>query len=143
MAPWSAGLLIVLGLFAEGLDPLKLLFLGLYRTDGRAVTGVGYVVVLLCISGLNACLLNISNFLVTSHTSPVTLQVLGNVKSCLAIMVSVAIFRNDLAPEQAIGMATCLFGVWLYQTKGGAAQKTQKSVKIAEAGAKRDVNMTK
>eukprot|EP00913_Durusdinium_trenchii_P035515 g33235.t1 len=42
---------------------------------------------LLVLSGLNACLLNIANFLVTSYTSPVTLQVLGNVKSCLSIAV--------------------------------------------------------
>ena len=67
------------------------------------------------VSGLNACLLNIANFLVTSYTSParrplglqgcqrqirqaqVTLQVLGNVKSCLSIAVSVAIFRTNVA----------------------------------------------
>eukprot|EP00439_Symbiodinium_sp_Y106_P008964 s793_g1.t1 len=73
------------------------------------------------LSGLNACLLNIANFLVTSYTSPVTLQVLGNVKSCLSIAVSVAIFRNSLTLEQALGVCTCLVGVWMYNQKSSPA----------------------
>mmetsp|Transcript_6231 Transcript_6231/g.14189 ORF Transcript_6231/g.14189 Transcript_6231/m.14189 type:complete len:356 (-) Transcript_6231:199-1266(-) len=125
MAPWAAGLLMLMALFSEGLDPIVLLLSGLYQ-PGVVVTGRGHVFALLFISGLNACLLNVANFLVTSYTSAVTLQVLGNVKSCLAIAVSVAIFRNHLAIEQAVGVAACLVGVWLYQKKGGPARKLTK-----------------
>ncbi|CAK9071301.1 GDP-mannose transporter GONST5 (Protein GOLGI NUCLEOTIDE SUGAR TRANSPORTER 5), partial [Durusdinium trenchii] len=53
----------------------------------------------------------------------VTLQVLGNVKSCLSIAVSVAIFRNSLTFEQAVGVGTCLVGVWLYNQKEPKARK--------------------
>lgn len=130
MAPWAAGVLLLLATFMEGFEPQLLLLSGL-RGMGPAgpgavhdrVTGGTYVVLLLVVSGLNACLLNVANFLVTSYTSAVTLQVLGNVKSCLAIAVSVAIFGNHLSLEQAAGVATCLFGVWLYNRKGGSVSK--------------------
>merc|ERR1711865_1123001 len=81
---------------------------------------------------MNACLLNITNFLVTAYTSPVTLQVLGNVKSCLSIVVSVAIFGNALRPLQGLGVVICLVGVWLYQRHGGVI-KTEVPKSIAMA----------
>lgn len=118
MAPWSAALLLVLVLVAEGTEPLSMLASS--GTYAHPLRGRYHLMFLLLLSGLNACLLNVANFLVTSYTSPVTLQVLGNVKSCLSIGVSVAIFRNALKLEQALGVATCLFGVWLYNEKGGA-----------------------
>merc|ERR1712137_1053235 len=85
---------------------------------------------LLIVSGLNACLLNVANFMVTSYTSPLTLQVLGNVKSCVGIAVSVAIFRNALTWQQGVGVAVCLLGVWVYNQKGGE----QKIVAPADRG---------
>ena len=117
MAPMSALWLFCLMLLMEGLEPLLLLLAPLTAEPSKPVTGCFTVLFLLILSGLNACLLNIFNFLVTSYTSPVTLQVLGNVKSCLSIAVSVAIFRNSLTGEQAMGVATCLIGVWLYNQK--------------------------
>ncbi|OLP99764.1 putative sugar phosphate/phosphate translocator [Symbiodinium microadriaticum] len=144
MAPWAAMWLTLIMLFMEagtdehdvqipsfsaapgkGGEPLFLLLTvfdlqGLGPDGDGGVTGAGQVLSLLMLSGLNACLLNIANFLVTSYTSPVTLQVLGNVKSCLSIAVSVAIFRNSLTLEQAIGVCTCLIGVWMYNQKAAA-----------------------
>lgn len=121
MAPWAAANLFVLACLIEGFEPELLLLRGLWGSQsGHRVTGGSTVLVLLIVSGLNACLLNVANFLVTSYTSPVTLQVLGNVKSCLSIIVSVSIFRNHLNAEQAFGVAACLFGVWVYNRKGGA-----------------------
>ena len=61
-----------------------------------------------------AFFLNVANFLVTLHTSPVTLQVLGNIKVVLLIGVSVAIFRNEVSPQSVVGCAACLVGVALY-----------------------------
>merc|ERR1719263_2073725 len=73
------------------------------------------VLILLGMGGMNACLLNITNFQVTADTSAVMLNVLGNVKNCIGIGVSVLIFGNPLLLEQAFGVAVCLFGVYLYQ----------------------------
>lgn len=145
MSPWAAALLLLMALFTEGIQPLMLLAAGLPLAPGDApATGTLSVIGLLVVSGLNACLLNVANFLVTSYTSPVTLQVLGNVKSCLSIAVSVAIFRNTLKIEQAVGMVACLFGVWLYQKKGGAAEPPK--VVCQEEGSKqraaKDTNPT-
>lgn len=143
MAPWAALLLFGLAIFSEGYAPIALLMSGL-----RGARGVSNVMFLLVLSGLNACLLNVSNFLVTSYTSPVTLQVLGNVKSCLSIGVSVLIFRNDMTWEQAVGVFICLFGVWVYNQYGGVVKTKMGSdaglemaaipTKDASAGAGKD-----
>lgn len=70
----------------------------------------------LCIgaSSLVAFLLNLSQFLVTKATSAVTLQVLGNIKVVLLILVSVAIFGNEVSLQAAAGCALCIAGVVLY-----------------------------
>lgn len=117
MAPWSAFLLLGVAAFTEGFEPFVLL------TPGSEKTGVFRVWGLLVVGGLTACLLNLTNFLVTSYTSAVTLQVLGNVKCCLSIAVSVAVFRNPLHIIQGVGVAICLFGVGLYNRYGGPVQK--------------------
>mmetsp|Transcript_73519 Transcript_73519/g.228636 ORF Transcript_73519/g.228636 Transcript_73519/m.228636 type:complete len:361 (+) Transcript_73519:85-1167(+) len=134
MSPWAAGLLLIVAVCLEGAQPLLLLASGFNLGANVAgplatqpSTGGATVLVLLIVSGLNACLLNLANFLVTSHTNAVTLQVLGNVKSCMSIAVSVAIFKNTLKPEQALGVLVCLFGVWLYQKKGGPAMPVKKN----------------
>lgn len=116
MAPWAAALLSVLMLFSEGVEPVQILLRGFIRAQG-----VAYVLFLLLVSGLNACLLNVFNFLATSYTSAVTLQVLGNVKSCLSIGISVLIFRNAINVDQVAGVLTTLFGVWYYNKYGGTA----------------------
>lgn len=139
MAPWAAGFLGVVAMASEGIEPLTLLLRGLGflssatpagaipAASGSATGGLN-VLMLLVISGLNACLLNVFNFMVTSYTSPLTLQVLGNVKSCLGIAISVAIFRNTLTLHQGIGVVVCLFGVWLYNQKGAELKSTAASV---------------
>lgn len=123
MAPWAALVLFIMALFSEGLEPLEMLNPEIDLTTNRiGKTGIGHVVLLLVVSGLNACLLNVANFLVTSYTSAVMLQVLGNVKSCLSIGISVAIFKNSLNLAQAAGVIACLFGVWLYNQRGGVVK---------------------
>merc|ERR1712072_220192 len=94
------------------------------------------VLVLLVLGGLNACLLNITNFQVTADTSAVMLNVLGNVKNCIGIVVSVLIFGNPLLVEQVLGVAVCLIGVYYYQRHGGTLSapppQTQQSVTTVE-----------
>ncbi|KAG2334785.1 hypothetical protein Bca52824_005965 [Brassica carinata] len=41
-----------------------------------------------------AYLVNLTNFLVTKHTSALTLQVLGNAKGAVAVVISILIFKN-------------------------------------------------
>mmetsp|Transcript_66088 Transcript_66088/g.123275 ORF Transcript_66088/g.123275 Transcript_66088/m.123275 type:complete len:346 (-) Transcript_66088:101-1138(-) len=123
MAPWAGAFLWMASLASEGMAPVTIFWRYSFAGELLPTSGIPNLVGLLVISGLNACFLNIANFLVTKYTSPVTLQVLGNVKSCLAIAISVMIFRNPLLPSQGIGVAICLGGVWLYNNRGGAARK--------------------
>lgn len=120
MAPWSAAFLAVLMILSEGASPILMLI--------TPADGVFNVICLLIVSGFNACLLNVTNFLVTSYTSPVTLQVLGNVKNCMAIGVSVAIFGNDLTFDQLVGVAVCLLGVWIYNKYGKTIKDSEKQL---------------
>jgi len=65
-------------------------------------------------SGVIAFFLNIMNLLVTKYTSAVTLQVLGNVKVVLSILVSVLIFQNQVSFFSWIGCSVTLLGVNWY-----------------------------
>jgi len=125
MAPWAAFVLFIVACCTEGIQPLILMSEALTGKNaaGQTITGGWTVLGLLIVSGLNACLLNVANFMVTSHTSAVTLQVLGNVKNCCSIAVSIAIFGNALQPVQVAGVATCLCGVYLYNKKGAEIRK--------------------
>lgn len=116
MAPWSAAFLFAMGLLSEGLKPLLLLQYGLQQ-DAEATKNV---LLLLIMGGLNACLLNITNFQVTADTGAVMLNVLGNVKNCVGIIVSVLIFGNPLLMEQAMGIVLCFVGLYFYQKKSAA-----------------------
>ena len=113
----------------ERLDPLELLFhmalraavaLGLWAVvmERSLLTdlGVREVGLWLCVlaSSLVAFLLNLSQFFVTKATSAVTLQVLGNIKVVLLILVSVAIFGNEVSMQAAAGCTLCITGVVLY-----------------------------
>jgi len=69
---------------------------------------------LIVLSGLVSFFLNIANFLVTKYTSAVMLQVLGNVKVVLSIMVSLFIFGNKVSMSSTIGCAITLAGVAAY-----------------------------
>jgi solute carrier family 35 protein E4 len=128
MAPWAALFLASLSAFSEGLEPLVEVVHGLMGANsaGQKLTGGPMLLLMLLVSGLNACLLNVANFSVTSYTSPLTMQVLGNVKNCMSIIISVAIFKNDLLPAQAVGVATCLAGVYLYNSRGGVVKESDK-----------------
>jgi drug/metabolite transporter (DMT)-like permease len=126
MSPIAALLLFVVSICTEGSEPYTLLMPRLRWNSFEAppVTGVGHVLGLLILSGFNACALNIMNFLVTTYTGPVTLQVLGNVKSCASIAVSVAVFGNAINFSQVAGVSTCLIGVWIYTNRGGTVKST-------------------
>ncbi|KAI4306787.1 hypothetical protein L6164_030033 [Bauhinia variegata] len=61
-----------------------------------------------------AYFVNLTNFLVTKHTSALTLQVLGNAKGAVAVVVSILIFRNPVSVTGMLGYTLTVFGVLLY-----------------------------
>jgi drug/metabolite transporter (DMT)-like permease len=61
-----------------------------------------------------AFLVNLSNFMVTKCTSPLTLQVLGNAKGAVAVVVSILLFRNPVSSTGMIGYTITVFGVVFY-----------------------------
>lgn len=61
-----------------------------------------------------AYFVNLTNFLVTKHTSPLTLQVLGNAKGALAVVVSILLFRNPVSIIGMLGYTLTVIGVILY-----------------------------
>mmetsp|Transcript_80079 Transcript_80079/g.194137 ORF Transcript_80079/g.194137 Transcript_80079/m.194137 type:complete len:337 (-) Transcript_80079:316-1326(-) len=127
LAPYAGVFLVSMSLACEGADPI--IFLYPYR-NGEPTTGVPQLLMLLSFSGINACFLNISGNLVTAHMGAVMMQILGNLKACISIVISVAIFRNPVSPVQMAGVAVCLFGVWIYNSKGGVA--TPAKVEVAD-----------
>ncbi|KAL6865384.1 hypothetical protein ACP4OV_016535 [Aristida adscensionis] len=80
-----------------------------------------FIWILLCNSSL-AYFVNLTNFLVTKHTSPLTLQVLGNAKGAVAVVVSILIFRNPVTFVGMLGYGITVCGVVLY----GEAKKRNK-----------------
>ncbi|KAM2983835.1 hypothetical protein FF2_009709 [Malus domestica] len=61
-----------------------------------------------------AYFVNLTNFLVTKHTSALTLQVLGNAKGAVAVVVSVLIFKNPVSFMGMAGYALTVLGVIVY-----------------------------
>ncbi|KAJ8770157.1 hypothetical protein K2173_011492 [Erythroxylum novogranatense] len=61
-----------------------------------------------------AYFVNLTNFLVIKHTSALTLQVLGNAKGAVAVVVSILIFKNPVSVTGMLGYALTVFGVILY-----------------------------
>ncbi|CAI0475505.1 unnamed protein product [Linum tenue] len=59
-------------------------------------------------------LVNLTNFLVTKHTSALTLQVLGNAKGAVAVVLSILIFRNPVSVTGMLGYSVTVTGVILY-----------------------------
>lgn len=57
---------------------------------------------------------NLTNFLVTKHTSALTLQVLGNAKGAVAVVVSILIFKNPVSVTGMFGYLLTVLGVILY-----------------------------
>ncbi|XAR50870.1 hypothetical protein NMG60_11005323 [Bertholletia excelsa] len=61
-----------------------------------------------------AYFVNLTNFLVTKHTSALTLQVLGNAKGAVAVVVSILIFKNPVSVTGMLGYILTVIGVVLY-----------------------------
>ncbi|CAJ1960281.1 unnamed protein product [Sphenostylis stenocarpa] len=69
---------------------------------------------LLLVNSALAYCVNLTNFLVTKHTSALTLQVLGNAKGAVAVVISILIFRNPVSVTGMCGYSLTVIGVVLY-----------------------------
>ncbi|XP_043716009.1 probable sugar phosphate/phosphate translocator At1g12500 [Telopea speciosissima] len=105
MAPMAATILLPFTLYIEGNVAAS--------TFEKAKEGP-FIVFLLLGNATVAYLVNLTNFLVTKHTSALTLQVLGNAKAAVAAVVSVLIFRNPVTVMGMAGFAVTILGVVLY-----------------------------
>ncbi|KAI3471622.1 hypothetical protein Pfo_028272 [Paulownia fortunei] len=70
--------------------------------------------ILLFINSTMAYGANLCNFLVTKHTSALTLQVLGNAKGAVAVVISILIFRNPVTFIGIAGYTMTVMGVVAY-----------------------------
>ncbi|KAK9824551.1 hypothetical protein WJX72_011263 [[Myrmecia] bisecta] len=68
----------------------------------------------LLFNSMLAYFVNLTNFLVTRHTSALTLQVLGNAKGVLMVIISIALFHNEVSVIGMLGYAIAVFGVATY-----------------------------
>ncbi|CAK9173126.1 unnamed protein product [Ilex paraguariensis] len=105
MAPMAAMILLPFTLYIEG---------NVTGITVEKARGDGFMVFLLVANATAAYLVNLTNFLVTKHTSALTLQVLGNAKAAVAAVVSVLIFRNPVTVMGMTGFAVTVMGVVLY-----------------------------
>ncbi|GBF95844.1 sugar phosphate phosphate translocator-like [Raphidocelis subcapitata] len=127
----------------EKLDPMSLLFYmssfsvllllpatailepgAFAQTRALVAARPGFLWWLLLNSSL-AYAVNLTNFMVTKHTSALTLQVLGNMKGVIAAAVSVALFRNVVTARGLLGYAITVAGVFAYSESKRRARATK------------------
>ncbi|KAL1555351.1 UDP-URONIC ACID TRANSPORTER 1 [Salvia divinorum] len=78
--------------------------------------------ILLLVNSTMAYGANLCNFLVTKHTSALTLQVLGNAKGAVAVVISILIFQNPVTFIGIAGYTMTVMGVIAY----GESKRRQK-----------------
>ncbi|KAH7839176.1 hypothetical protein Vadar_000763 [Vaccinium darrowii] len=105
MAPIAVVLLLPATLLME--ENVVGITLALARDDIR-------IIWYLLFNSALAYFVNLTNFLVTKHTSALTLQVLGNAKGAVAVVVSILIFRNPISVTGMLGYSLTVLGVILY-----------------------------
>lgn len=113
MAPVAAAVLVPITLFFEPNALASAFTLG--RTGGFWM--------LLFVNSFLAYFVNLTNFLVTKYTSALTLQVLGNAKGVVAVLVSVMCFRNPVTFYSLLGYGITVAGVVLYSRAKRASKK--------------------
>lgn len=105
MAPMAALILLPVTLYVEG--NVAAVTIDKAKTDS-------FIVFMLIGNATVAYLVNLTNFLVTKHTSALTLQVLGNAKAAVAAIVSILIFRNPVTIMGMTGFFITVMGVVIY-----------------------------
>ena len=119
MAPMAALMLLPVSLYVEG---------NVAAATLAKASGDPRLFLLLLGNATVAYLVNLTNFLVTKHTSALTLQVLGNAKAAVAAIVSVLIFRNPVTVMGIVGFGITIFGVVLYSEAKKRSRSHQSSL---------------
>ncbi|KAG9141520.1 hypothetical protein Leryth_019050 [Lithospermum erythrorhizon] len=114
MAPIAVVLLLPATLYME--ENVVGITMALARDDFR-------IIWYLLFNSALAYFVNLTNFLVTKHTSALTLQVLGNAKGAVAVVISILIFKNPVSVTGMLGYSLTVCGVILYSE----AKKRSKS----------------
>ncbi|EXC17814.1 putative sugar phosphate/phosphate translocator [Morus notabilis] len=117
MAPMAAMILLPFTLYIEG---------NVASGAIEKARSDPFMVFLLIGNATVAYLVNLTNFLVTKHTSALTLQVLGNAKAAVAACVSVLIFRNPVTAMGIVGFGITTLGVVLYSEAKKRSKAVQK-----------------
>jgi len=125
MAPISLSVLIPATIY---LEPGVFAQVSASRSDMFFVT-------FLAINASLAYFVNLLNFLVTKHTSALTLQVLGNGKGVAAVVVSVMVFRNPVTLASVIGYLITVSGVMSYMFAKRSAAVAKALLPQKDAGA--------
>lgn len=124
MAPISVAILVPACVILEPNSIHKAILL--------AKENYGFVLLLL-LNSLTAYFVNLTNFLVTKHTSALTLQVLGNAKGVVATGVSILLFRNPVSTAGMLGYGLTVVGVILYSESKKYSNKAAVKQKILDA----------
>mmetsp|Transcript_10480 Transcript_10480/g.17132 ORF Transcript_10480/g.17132 Transcript_10480/m.17132 type:complete len:350 (-) Transcript_10480:446-1495(-) len=123
MAPLSLAILGPFAGLAEGPEIMQ-------RTDLQ--TNIKPLLMILVISGAIAFLLNWTTFLAIQSTSSLTFNVAGNLKSVIAIVISVLVFKNEIGPLNALGCIVALAGVGWYGVIKHEISEKEKAARAAE-----------
>ena len=118
MAPVAAAMLLPATLL---LEPG-----GLAATAQACRDSTGFAVFLFANAALSY-VVNLTNFVVTKRTSPLTLHVLGNAKGVFATVVSVAVFKNPVSSVGALGYLSAVAGTLLYGLLKSSNKKKNRS----------------
>ncbi|ACO68237.1 Drug/Metabolite transporter superfamily [Micromonas commoda] len=82
-----------------------------------------FILTLNCILAFNV---NLTNFLVTKCTSPLTLQVLGNAKGAVAVVASIIVFRNPVSSFAIVGYGITIAGLVTYSNANRRGKKAAR-----------------
>ncbi|KAJ5066191.1 solute carrier family 35 member e4 [Anaeramoeba ignava] len=88
------------------------------------------IVFSLLLSSLIAFLLNFSNFMSTKTTSPLTVNIFGNLKQVFTIILSVLIFENKISFLNAFGSFCAILGCFWYSLIGKLNEKKLPTVEM-------------
>merc|ERR1719197_623895 len=107
--------MIAWSLSVEGIAPVVML---LESTRRRSL------VLVLCISCVNACILNLSNLFCTKDLGAVGVQLVAQTKSVLTVLGAVALFHEAVTPIEILGFIGVLIGVyWFTNVEKSVQQK--------------------
>ena len=123
MAPVAAAMLLPATLL---LEPG-----GLAATAAACRRSPGFAAFLLANAALSY-VVNLTNFVVTKRTSPLTLHVLGNAKGVFATVVSVAVFRNPVSGVGALGYLSAVAGTLLYGLLKSSAKNKKRQQELQQ-----------